>query len=71
MKKSVVIYGKKTCPHTMKALEVYERKGYIVEYIDVIEDEYYLDEMLTLSQGKRAVPVIVEGEKVSIGFGGT
>ena len=55
----------------MKALEVYERKGYIVEYIDVIEDEYYLDEMLTLSQGKRAVPVIVEGEKVSIGFGGT
>jgi len=27
--------------------------------------------MLKLSGGKREVPVIVEGEKVSIGYGGT
>jgi hypothetical protein len=30
-----------------------------------------LKEMLTLSGGRRAVPVIHEGDKVSIGFGGT
>jgi hypothetical protein len=30
-----------------------------------------LDRMLTYSGGRRQVPVIVEGEKVTIGFGGT
>lgn len=30
-----------------------------------------LQEMLTYSKGERKVPVIVEGEKVTIGYGGT
>lgn len=30
-----------------------------------------MSEMLELSGGKRKVPVIVEGEKVTIGFGGS
>jgi hypothetical protein len=30
-----------------------------------------LDAMLKLSGGKREVPVIVEGEKITIGYGGT
>ncbi len=30
----------------------------------------HLDTMLGLSQGNRKVPVIVEGEKVTIGFNG-
>ncbi len=30
-----------------------------------------MDEMLRLTQGDRRVPVMVEGEKISIGFGGT
>ena len=30
-----------------------------------------LKRMLELSKGRRAVPVIVEGDKVTIGFGGT
>jgi hypothetical protein len=30
-----------------------------------------MDEMLKLSNGKRKVPVIVEGEKVDIGYGGS
>jgi hypothetical protein len=30
-----------------------------------------LDAMLKLSGGKREVPVIVEGEKVTIGYGGS
>jgi len=29
-----------------------------------------LDEMLKLSGGKRQVPVIVDGDKVTVGFGG-
>jgi glutaredoxin len=30
-----------------------------------------LDEMLKASGGKRQVPVIVDGEKTKIGYGGT
>jgi glutaredoxin len=30
-----------------------------------------LAEMLKISNGKRQVPVIVEGDKVNIGYGGT
>jgi len=30
-----------------------------------------LEEMLKVSNGVRKVPVIVDGEKVQIGFGGT
>ena len=71
MDKKIVIYGKNTCPYTIKAREVYVRRGFEVEYIDVIEDDASLDEMLTHTEGKRVVPVIIEGDKVSIGFGGT
>jgi glutaredoxin len=30
-----------------------------------------LDEMLKFSKGARNVPVIVEGEKVTVGYGGS
>jgi hypothetical protein len=34
-------------------------------------DAAKLDEMLKYSQGKRKVPVIVEGDKVTVGYGGS
>jgi glutaredoxin 3 len=71
MDRQIVIYGKKTCPYTNKAREVYVRRGYTVEYIDVMENEASLEKMLIFSEGKRVVPVIVEGASVSVGFGGT
>jgi len=37
----------------------------------VKKDRKRLEEMLTLSKGKRQVPVIVEGDKVSVGYGGS
>jgi len=39
--------------------------------VDVKKDTFGLQEMLRLSGGKRQVPVIVEGEKVTVGYGGT
>jgi glutaredoxin len=39
--------------------------------MDVREDKAMLEEMLKVSNGVRKVPVIVDGEKVQIGFGGT
>jgi hypothetical protein len=42
-----------------------------VIFRDVKLDAQAMDEMLRLTQGDRRVPVMVEGEKISIGFGGT
>jgi len=39
--------------------------------VDVKEQKEKLEEMLKLSNGVRKVPVIVEGEKVTIGYGGS
>ncbi|MHB9074752.1 MAG: hypothetical protein ACYC6G_14645 [Desulfobaccales bacterium] len=42
-----------------------------VIYRDVQEDSQALAEMLELTDGNRRVPVMVQGEKLSIGFGGS
>jgi glutaredoxin len=40
-------------------------------YIDVTKDRDGMKQMLRYSGNSRQVPVIVEGEKVTIGFGGS
>lgn len=42
-----------------------------MRYINVKKDAAGLQEMLRVSGGRRQVPVIVEGGRVTIGFGGT
>jgi hypothetical protein len=39
--------------------------------VDVKENKDRLKEMLKCSKNVREVPVIVEGEKVTVGYGGT
>ena len=41
------------------------------EYINVKKNPAELQRMLEFSKGRRAVPVIVENDQVTIGFGGT
>jgi hypothetical protein len=41
-----------------------------VKYRNVVEDPQQLDAMLEYSNGKRRVPVIVEGDQVTVGFEG-
>jgi glutaredoxin len=41
------------------------------EYINVKKNPADLQRMLAFSHGRRAVPVIVENDQVTIGFGGT
>ena len=67
----VVIYGKDGCPYTSAARDDYEKRGVPVQYVNVKKNPAELEQMLRYSKGKRQVPVIVEGEKVTIGFGGT
>lgn len=44
--------------------------GDSAEYYDVKSDSSKFDEMLKYSGGARKVPVIVEGNKVTVGYGG-
>ena len=67
MSDQIIIYGKSGWPYTQKAREAYTDH----QYFDVKHDQAKMDEMLKLSNGKRNVPVIVAGEKVSIGYGGS
>jgi glutaredoxin len=67
----VLIFGKDGCPYTEAAIEDFARRGIAAEYINVKKTPADLERMLGFSGGKRRVPVIVEGSKVSIGFGGT
>lgn len=55
----------------MAAREDYANKGYDVEYVNVAADPEGMSRMLEHSGGKRDVPVIVAGGKVTVGFGGT
>ena len=71
MAEAVVIYGKDSCPYTQAAIEDYQSRDVPVRYVNVKKDKAELDKMLALTHGKRQVPVIVEGGRVTIGFGGT
>jgi glutaredoxin 3 len=67
MEDKIIIYGTNTCPFCNQARAAY---GDRAVYVNVDEDPEKLKEMLALTGGKRQVPVIVEGDKVSVGFAG-
>ena len=68
MSAAVIIFGKAGWPYTNKARSAY---GEAAKYYDVKANPAKLEEMLKHSKGTREVPVIVEGDKVTIGYGGT
>ena len=41
------------------------------EYVDVQKDKAGMERMLKHSRGSREVPVIVEDDKVTVGYGGS
>jgi len=67
----VQIFGKDTCPYTQAARDHYSSLAVPFEYINVRKNAAELERMLALTHGKRQVPVIVDGDKVTIGYGGT
>lgn len=69
---TVRIYGKDSCPYTTNARAAFAADGYSIDYVNVKADTSRIAEMLALSGGRRAVPVIVMPDgKVTIGYGGT
>jgi len=68
MEEKIIIYGKTGWPYTDRARSAY---GNHAKYFDVESDNKKLEEMLKYSKGVRNVPVIVEGSKVTVGYGGS
>jgi glutaredoxin 3 len=66
----VLIFGKDSCPYTQAAREAYQARGVPFEYLNVKKNRDDLARMLSYSGGVRQVPVIVEGDAVTIGFDG-
>ncbi len=66
----IIIYTKHNCPHCTTAKQYFSQKGKPYREINVEDNPDKLDEMLKFSSGKRVVPVIVENNKVTIGFNG-
>ena len=67
----VLIFGKDGCPYTQAARDHYAAENIPFEYHNVKKSADDLERMLVYSMGVRRVPVIVEGEKVTVGYGGT
>ena len=66
----VLIFGKDDCPYTSGAREDYIGRGIPFEDINVKKSKDGMKKMLEYSGGRREVPVIVEGKKITVGFGG-
>ncbi len=66
----VLIFGKDGCPYTQAARDDYETRGVKFEYLNVKKNAADLERMLGFSKGRREVPVIVDGNNVTIGFAG-
>jgi glutaredoxin len=70
VEKETTIYITPTCPFCEVAKADLDRKGIKYKEIDVSKDAEGLEKMLRIS-GKRLVPVMIDGENVTVGFGGT
>jgi glutaredoxin 3 len=66
-----LIFGHDLCPYTSRAREDFSRRKIPFEYINVLKNDDALQRMLTHSNGRRQIPVIVEAGKVTIGFQGS
>ncbi len=67
----VLVFGKDSCPYTQAARDDLASRNVPFQYINVKKNPEDLQRMLRYTKGRRSVPVIVDGETVRVGFGGT
>ena len=67
-----MIYGKKDCPHTQKAIADFKNQVKSFLFIDVDNNPKGLEQLLEYTDGKYMVPVIVNVDEgnVEIGYTG-
>ncbi len=66
---SVTIYTKSGCPYCKAAKESFAKQNVQYTEINVTENPGKIDELVKIA-GVRKVPVIVDKEKVTVGFNG-
>jgi glutaredoxin 3 len=66
----VTIYTKVGCPYCAAAKKHFSDQGIAFKEIDVHSTPGALAEVRDLSDGKNIVPLIVENDQVTVGFGG-
>lgn len=69
-KTEVIIYTHPDCEFSAAAKYDMERLGIVFREIDVSATPEAIAELERLTGGDRVTPVIVEGERVTIGYGG-
>lgn len=69
MSESITIYTKTGCPYCAAAKEDYSGKGIAYVEVNLSKDPSRIPEIVKLT-GRRDVPVIVDGGKVTVGFAG-
>lgn len=67
----IEIFGKDECGYTTAARRDYAARGREVRYFDVKRDPAAMARFLELGEGQRRVPLILDGGRIAIGFGGT
>lgn len=70
MAEKATIYTKPGCPYCAAAKRSLDKKGIEYEEFNAKADKTALKRMLDLNGGRRNVPTIVEGDKVTVGFNG-
>ena len=64
------IYTKPSCPYCAAAKADFERRGVHYTEHNAQDDPAALRRMLELNGGRRHVPTIVDGDRVTVGFDG-
>ena len=67
---SVVIYTHPDCPYSTAQKEDFRRDGVQFQEIDVAIHPEAVTELESFTGGEHITPVVVEGEKVTIGYHG-
>ena len=71
MSDEVIIFAKPGCPFCAAAKEDFRKRGVTFTEHNVLADRDARERMLALNGGKRAVPTILQGGRVTIGFKGS
>jgi glutaredoxin len=71
MSDEITIFTKPGCPFCAAAKDDFRRRGVAFTEHNVLADREAQERMLALNGGKRAVPTIVEGGRVRLGFNGS
>jgi len=69
MPETVIIYTKTGCPYCKAAKEDLNKKGVTYQEINISDNPGKIEEMVKIA-GTRKVPVIVEADKVTVGYNG-